>query len=103
VAFYLTYGHWPLVGRHACDNRRCCNPAHVLDGTHADNRRDAVERGRHQHGETHWKVKITAVHVAAIRQRRAAGERLRAIADDYGVTPQHVWMICARRTWKHVP
>ena len=103
VAYALAYGVWPRVARHACDNPPCCNPVHVLDGDHADNRRDAVDRGRHQHGEGHWKAKIGAVDVPVIRARRAAGETLKAIGDDYGVSPQHVWMIAHRRTWKHLP
>ena len=36
----------PLV-LHSCDNRRCCNPAHLRAGTHQDNAHDALERGRH--------------------------------------------------------
>jgi hypothetical protein len=35
-----------MVARHRCDYRRCANPAHLLEGTQADNIADMVERGR---------------------------------------------------------
>lgn len=50
VAFFLTYGRWPTpCGLHGCDNPPCCNAlnlGHVHEGTHADNSREMVERGR---------------------------------------------------------
>lgn len=32
---------------HSCDNRRCCNPLHLRQGTPLDNSRDMLLRGRH--------------------------------------------------------
>ena len=50
LAFEWWHGYAPNVTRHTCDNRRCYNPTHLLDGTHADNTRDMVERGRGRKG-----------------------------------------------------
>jgi hypothetical protein len=50
LSFYIAHGHWPepLCG-HDCrprpDNRRCCNPDHLWEGTVADNNRDQSVKG----------------------------------------------------------
>lgn len=52
IAYKLTNGE---IGRgmhilHACDYRLCCNPAHLSEGTHADNMRDKVAKNRQWRG-----------------------------------------------------
>lgn len=33
------------VVRHTCDNPPCCNPDHLIEGSHRDNQQDAIDRG----------------------------------------------------------
>jgi hypothetical protein len=46
IAYYLATGESPQVVMHSCDNRRCCNPAHLRAGTHSENVRDMIAKGR---------------------------------------------------------
>jgi len=50
LSFYIHNGVFPNVCRHTCDNPKCVNPAHLLDGTHKDNHQDCVLRGRARGG-----------------------------------------------------
>ena len=46
-----------LFARHKCDNPRCVNFSHIIPGTHLDNMRDKVERGRQATGDKINKAK----------------------------------------------
>ncbi|WP_366001547.1 HNH endonuclease signature motif containing protein [Sphingomonas sp.] len=48
AAYLLTKGDVPdgMVVMHSCDNRRCCNPAHLSVGTYSDNTQDGIRKGR---------------------------------------------------------
>lgn len=96
-------GHHGTVVLHICDNRLCCNPAHLRLGTQADNVRDMDAKGRRvavlRHGEEHHMTKITEDDVRAIR---ASSEPRTILAERYGMTVAGIKTIRAGRTWRHV-
>jgi hypothetical protein len=96
-----------VVVRHSCDNPPCCNPAHLLRGSQADNIRDMDERGRRvlapRPGESNPNARLTAAEVREIRAKRDGGQTLRMIGQQYGVTPQCIRRICLGQTWSSDP
>lgn len=97
---------------HRCDNPPCCNPAHLFAGTHADNMRDMVAkgRGRHRHapetvarGEAVGSARLTDQAVREIRLAALAGTvATRTLADRYGVRTETISNVIRRKTWRHV-
>lgn len=90
--------------RHSCDNPPCVRPEHLVLGSDADNVRDMIARGRIPRGEARGHSKLTAAQVVEIRNRYAADTHLScaALARDYKVNPQTIWMILRRKMWTHV-
>lgn len=78
---------------HTCDVCYCCNPAHLFLGTHKDNSRDMIEKGR-WHG-----TEMTDDQVLDIVERTKRGEYDVDIAEEYGVTRETIHNILAGRTY----
>lgn len=100
-AYGITHGPMPAdqVGRHTCDNRPCCNPAHIVPGTQLENVEDRDSRGRQARGQQIHTSKLIAEVVLAIR----ADHRGHApVARDYGVARSMVQRIRQRKAWSHV-
>ena len=85
-----------LLVLHLCDNRKCCNPAHLQLGTHQDNMEDMRNKGRSSKpkGEAHGNTVLSEVILTEIRLRRGAGETCRALAKVYKVSHQYISAIC---------
>lgn len=92
-----------IVVMHTCDNRLCCNPAHLVIGTQKDNVHDMDAKGRRVNrqvkGEMHGNAKLTD---DAVRSIRADSRKHKEIANDYGVTRANVSYIKRRTAWKHI-
>lgn len=107
----LHYGPIPerLMVCHRCDNPACVRPDHLFLGTAKDNHRDMVMKGRHSRhgkpavmrGEAHPGAKLTDADAATIRERRARGEPLKAIAKTYGVSISTISLVALGR--RHAP
>jgi hypothetical protein len=88
-----------LVVRHKCDNRLCCNPAHLELGTHADNSRDMVERERSARGSRSGRSVLTEEDVLEVRRLLSRGEKISSIARNYGVAYNTIWEISIGTHW----
>ena len=105
LAYALAHGPFQhgLVVRHTCDTPACCNPSHLVLGTHLDNQADKVRRGRHLWGEQHNGARLTEAQVLEIRAGYVRGvTRQQDIAETYGITQTCVSRIITRRSWAHI-
>ncbi|NJM61343.1 MAG: hypothetical protein HC849_15905 [Oscillatoriales cyanobacterium RU_3_3] len=86
---------------HTCDNPSCINPEHLWAGTRTQNLLDASKKGRTQ-GKSHplSNAKLDREKVREIRQRLAAGERMKDLAKEYGVGWGAIHNIKYHVTWK---
>lgn len=101
LSFRLTHGREAegLV-RHACDNKACYRPDHLLEGTQKQNLQDMIERDRHNRGVRHWNARLTPDQVIAIRQRASSGEDRGTLAQEFDVKRGTVDAIVANKIWK---
>jgi len=88
---------------HSCDNRKCCNPIHLSEGTHQDNMTDMVLKNRQTRGETNASSKLTETQVLEIRKKYAdGGYTHRSLATEYNVGDTAISNIIHRERWVHI-
>lgn len=106
-AYQIAKGEIPkgLCVLHRCDNKICCNPAHLFIGTLADNVADMVSKNR-QHrpdGDKHHNRKLSEAIVREIRTQHSKGNiSMRQIAIAKGVYPSVIQNIIHRKSWRCV-
>jgi HNH endonuclease len=84
---------------HRCDTPSCVNPDHLFLGTNADNRKDSVSKGRHQHGSRRRDSKLDQTTVLEIRK---STDPLRVAAARFGVSESYVSLLRRNLRWSHV-
>lgn len=102
LAYELTYGYLPeyingeaIVVRHLCDNKLCCNPAHLAIGTHEDNMLDM------RTSRMHPTAKLLPSQVDEIKQLLADGNKThKEIGQMFGVSSSNITMIATSRIWR---
>lgn len=89
---------------HSCDNPPCVNPRHLRWGTASENNAESFARGRTNTGEHHPMHRLTAEQVTEIRSRDySARGATSQVAEEFGITREHVSRIRSRGRWAHVP
>ena len=92
-------GHHGTVVMHTCDNRKCCNPAHLKLGDHQTNMADMKAKARRKEigaGASNGRAKLSIKQVNAIRSD-TRGKR--TIAPEYGISPAQVQRIRRGQQW----
>jgi HNH endonuclease len=87
---------------HSCDNKWCCNPAHLWPGTTTDNMRDASQKGLLARGSDVVHSVLTEAQVRIIREFSFALFSHREVADVLGCNKESIGRIVRRETWAHL-
>ncbi len=104
-SYKLQHGSIPvgLIVMHTCDTPPCINPRHLVAGTNADNKHDAMRKGRMTipmvKGERHGMAKLSSQDVARII---SLNEPSSVTAARFGISPGHVRRIRRRERWGHM-
>jgi len=120
VAFFLTHGRWPEpCCLHNCpsgDNPLCCNPAHLREGTQAENITDKMAKGRQAAGTQHGRYtkpertargerqgnsKLKEWQIPYIKKLLASGISQTHIGRAYGIDRSTVGHIARGKNWAH--
>lgn len=73
---------------HSCDNPICCNPKHLFVGTHDDNMKDKVAKGRSPDfkGDKGPRCKLTMDQAREARALRKTGISVRKLAEMFAIS-----------------
>lgn len=106
MAYALHYGVDPGEKHvlHRCDCDKCCNPYHLFLGTHADNMKDMVAKGRNRLPEingVHYHGSLSPQFVQCVREMYHSGINAVRIGQMVGISEYRVRNIIKRKVYKY--
>lgn len=104
LVYILLFGQPKHCVCHRCDNRKCCNPAHLFSGTHKENMADMKAKGRARSpkGGASGNAILTEDEVRQIRTLRLTGISYAQLGRNFGVSKDQARLVCLRKCWAHV-
>jgi hypothetical protein len=105
LSYTIHHGPIPegLMVLHGCDNPSCVNPAHLTAGTHAENIKQAYDRGLlvspFKKGAAHHAAVLTEENVREIRSSPLKSAQL---ARAFGCSTSTISALRRGETWQHV-
>lgn len=97
VSYEAYYGEEPLgmLVMHSCDNPSCVNPQHLSLGTHSDNYKDMLAKGRGNpaRGSRHPRYKLSDDDIKEIINRRNSGELCKDLAVEFSVSSKTISVV----------
>ena len=88
------------VLRHTCDNSWCINPDHLIQGSHADNVQDRVDRNRSARGQNNGRSKLIEEQVLEIFHNKELTNS--ELANLYNVDSKVIRDIKNKKRWKYL-
>jgi len=102
LLYEQTYGKWSGMLRHLCHTKLCCNPAHLMPGTAADNSADEVRANKTLKGDRNGHSILTEYQVIAILTRATHSSLDKSLGIEFGVSRCTISDIRLRKTWTHI-
>ncbi len=106
IAWQLANGRAPVLDiLHSCDNRLCCNPKHLREGTQKENNQEARDRGQWKpnYGEQNGKAFFTTDEILKIKGWIRDGKTTKEMRQlEPRLDRFFIYHLRHNQTWKHV-